>query len=84
MRGTEGVAAYSLPVVGAVATTFALFAAAIVSPQALVAGMLINVLIVMTILRIGTLLTEITFFSFLFQLSLVSPLPPLHAKRRLM
>ena len=74
-------AAYSLPVVGVVATTFSLFAAATVSPQALVAGILINVLIVMTILRIGTLLTEITFFSFLFQLSLVSP-PTLPLTRR--
>jgi len=71
MRGTEEVAAFSLPVIGVIATTIALFGAATVSPQALVAGILINVLIVMTILRIGTILTEITLFSFLFQLSLV-------------
>ena len=66
-----GIAAYSLPVVGVIATTIALFGAAAVSPQALVAGIILNVLIVMTIMRIATLLNEITLFSFLFQVSLV-------------
>jgi len=71
MGRTDGVVAYALPVGGAIATTIALFAAAAVSPQAFVAGILLNVLIVMTIMRIATLLNEITLFSFLFQVSLV-------------
>ena len=66
-------AAFSLPTVGVVATLFALFGATTVSPHAFIAGIFINVLSVWIMLRVGSILTDITLFSFLFQVSLVLP-----------
>ena len=66
-------AAFSLPMVGVVATLFALFGATSVSPLAFITGIFINVLFVGIILRVGSILTDITLFSFLFQISLVCP-----------
>ena len=66
-------AAFSLPTVGVVATLFALFGATSVSPQAFITGIFINVLLVGIILRVGSILADITLFSFLFQVSLVHP-----------
>jgi hypothetical protein len=62
-----------LPAIGVVATLFALFSATSVSAHAFIAGIFINVLFVGIILRVGSILADMTLFSFLFQLSLVLP-----------
>lgn len=56
------------------ATLIALFTSSAISPQAFVAGLVINLVLVATYLQIGTILVDLTIFEFLFQLSLVYPL----------
>jgi hypothetical protein len=68
---TNSCAAFVLPVITAIATLVALFGSAAVSPQAFLSGILINIIQVLTVLRIGQALVEMTLVSFLFQLSLV-------------
>jgi hypothetical protein len=73
IRTTSGFQAYFFPTLGLVATFLALFTSIAVSAQAFVAGLILNVILVATILRIGSILADITLFAFLFQLSLVFP-----------
>jgi len=47
-----------------------------ISPQAFIAGLLIDAIIVAAVLRIAYVLIEISLYSLLFQLSLVSPPKP--------
>ena len=68
---TNNCVAFVFPVITAIATLAALFGAASVSPQAFVSGILLNIIQVLTALRIGQALIEVTLLSFLFQLSLV-------------
>src|SRR5271156_5131206 len=68
LRSTSGLAAYSLPTIGVVATVAALFGATHVSLHAFLAGVLINVIIIWTILRIAQILADVSLTSFFFQL----------------
>ena len=71
LGNTNGFAALSLPMIGGIATLIALFSAAPVSLQAFIAGIFINFLLVAIILRISSILEDVSIFSFLFQLSVV-------------
>jgi len=73
IRSTSGFPAYSLPTLGLVATLIALFTSSAISPQAFIAGLVINLVLVATYLQIATILADLTLFAFLFQVSLVSP-----------
>ena len=77
LRNTSGLAAYSLPTIGVIATVAALFGATHVSLHAFLAGILINVILAWIILRTAQILADISLTSFFFQLCVVLLAPSL-------
>lgn len=75
LRHSDGFPGYGLSTLGLVATLFGLFFGTAVSIQAFVLAIIINAILVATILRTATILTDSSLFSFLFQLSLVCLVP---------
>jgi len=71
LSNPEGIPNYGLPTLSLVVTIFALFWGTVVSIQAFIMAFVINAIIVAVILRIASIINDISLFSLLFQLSLV-------------